>query len=135
MVLRCEACGRSRTLRTVLRSANGSTVRANPLKTKGETTADDADANCPLVPRSKTEACRLEDAAVRAAEALKLARAAGIRLGIDGDALTLEAATEPSSALLDLLSRHKAAVVALLRTDGDGWSGRTGSPSSTSEPG
>jgi hypothetical protein len=58
-----------------------------------------------------------------AAEALKAARAAGIRIGIDGDALTLEAATAPPPALLDLLSHHKASVIALLHTGSDGWSG------------
>jgi hypothetical protein len=57
-----------------------------------------------------------------AAEALKSARAAGIRLGIDGDALTLEASEAPSPAVLDLLSRHKADLVALLRPVEDGWS-------------
>jgi hypothetical protein len=50
-----------------------------------------------------------------AAEVLKAARAACIRLGIDGDALTLEAAAAPPPAVLDLLSRHKARIVALLR--------------------
>jgi hypothetical protein len=35
-----------------------------------------------------------------AAEALKAARAAGIGLGIDGDALTLEAVTAPPPAVL-----------------------------------
>jgi hypothetical protein len=35
-----------------------------------------------------------------AAEALKAGRAAGIRLGIDGDALTLEASEAPSPAVL-----------------------------------
>jgi hypothetical protein len=58
-----------------------------------------------------------------APEALKAARAAGVRLGIDGDDLTLEAATAPPPALLDLLSRHKADVTALLRVGRDGWSG------------
>jgi hypothetical protein len=57
-----------------------------------------------------------------AAEALKAARAAGIRLEIDGDALTLEASEAPPPAVLDLLSRHKAGVVALLRPANDGWS-------------
>lgn len=38
-----------------------------------------------------------------AAEALKAARAAGIRLGIDGDALTLEACEAPSPSVLGLL--------------------------------
>lgn len=57
------------------------------------------------------------------AGALRAARAAGIRLGIDGDALTLEAATAPPASVLDLLARHKAGLVALLREGNDGWSG------------
>jgi hypothetical protein len=61
-----------------------------------------------------------------AAEALKAARAAGIRLGIDGDALTLEAFIAPPPALLELLSRHKGSILALLRSGNDdrsaeGW--------------
>jgi len=60
---------------------------------------------------------------VSAAEALKAARAAGIRLGIDGDALTLEADAAPPVGLADMLSRHKAGVIALLRRGRDGWSG------------
>lgn len=59
-----------------------------------------------------------------AAEALKAARAAGVRLGIDGDALTLEAATAPPPTVLDLLARYKAGIVALLRPANDGWSGQ-----------
>lgn len=58
-----------------------------------------------------------------AAEALKVARAAGVRLRIDGDALTLEAATAPPPTVLDLLTRHKCGIVALLRPANDGWSG------------
>ena len=50
-----------------------------------------------------------------AAEALKAARAAGVRVGIDGDDLVLEAMAPPPSVLLDLLSRHKAGIVTLLR--------------------
>ena len=57
-----------------------------------------------------------------AAEALKAARAAGIELGIDGDDLTLEASAPPSATVLDLLSRHKARIVTLLRPGRDGWS-------------
>ncbi len=59
-----------------------------------------------------------------AAQALKAARAIGIRLGIDGDTLTLEADAPPPTALLDLLSRHEAGVVALLRPAHDGWSAK-----------
>ena len=58
-----------------------------------------------------------------AVQALKLARAAGIRIGIDGEALTLAADAAPPSAVLDLLARHKAQIIALLRPSGDGWSG------------
>jgi hypothetical protein len=57
-----------------------------------------------------------------AADALNAARAAGIRLGTAGDALTLEAAAAPPPAVLDLLSRHKAGIVVLLRSGNDGWS-------------
>ena len=57
-----------------------------------------------------------------AAEALEAARAAGIELGIDGDDLVLQASAPPPPAVLDLLSRHKAGIVALLRPVDDGWS-------------
>jgi hypothetical protein len=56
-------------------------------------------------------------------QALKAARDAGVRIGVDGDALMLDAAAAPPAAVLDLLSRHKAGVIALLRADSDGWSG------------
>jgi hypothetical protein len=56
-------------------------------------------------------------------QALKAARYAGIRIVIDGDAMTLDADAAPPAAVLNLLSRHKAGVVALLRTGSDGWSG------------
>lgn len=56
-------------------------------------------------------------------QALKAAREAGVRIGMDGDALTLDADAAPPAAVLDLLSRHKAGVVALLRIGSDGWSG------------
>jgi hypothetical protein len=58
-----------------------------------------------------------------AVHALKLARAAGVRIGIDGDALTLDADAAPPCAVLNLLARHKAQLIALLRPGGDGWSG------------
>ena len=58
-----------------------------------------------------------------AVHALKLARAAGVRIGIDGDALTLDADIAPPPAVLDLLTLYKAQVIALLRTGSDGWSG------------
>lgn len=56
-------------------------------------------------------------------QALKLARAAGVRIGVDGDALTLDADAHPPPSVMDLLSRHKAQVLALLRPGSEGWSG------------
>jgi hypothetical protein len=54
-------------------------------------------------------------------EALNAAHAAGVELGIDGDDLVLTASGPPSAAVLDLLSRYKAGVVALL-AGRDRWS-------------
>jgi hypothetical protein len=59
---------------------------------------------------------------VSATEALRAALSAGIRLGIDGDHLTLEASTAPNPVLLEQLACHKASVMALLRPADDGWS-------------
>jgi len=56
-----------------------------------------------------------------AAEALKAARAVGIHLEVDGDDLLLEASAPPPSAILEVLSQHKAEIVALLRPGRDGW--------------
>lgn len=64
----------------------------------------------------------MEYTAVSAIEALRAARAAGIRLEIDGDDLLLEASAPPPEDVLNLLSRHKADIVALLRPVEDGWS-------------
>src|ERR1700677_3308716 len=50
-----------------------------------------------------------------AAEAIIAARAAGVSLEIDGDDLVLEATAPPPDTVLDLLSRHKPDIVALLR--------------------
>jgi hypothetical protein len=57
-----------------------------------------------------------------AAEALKAARAADIKLAIEGNDLLLEAASEPPAVVLDALRQHKAEVVAMLRSGRDGWS-------------
>jgi len=57
-----------------------------------------------------------------AVDALKAARAAGVELALDGDDLALKAASAPSAAVLDALSRHKAEIVALLRPAECGWS-------------
>jgi hypothetical protein len=57
-----------------------------------------------------------------AVQALKAAREAGIRIGIDGGSLTLEADAAPPLAVLDLLARHKMGVIALLRRGDNGRS-------------
>ena len=57
-----------------------------------------------------------------AAEALQAVRDAGIGLDVDDGDLVLEASAPPSAAVLDLLARHKAHVIALLRPGDDGWS-------------
>jgi hypothetical protein len=59
---------------------------------------------------------------VSAAEALGAARAAGVDLRLDGGDLVLEASAPPPLAIMDLLSRHKPGIVALLRPGRDGWS-------------
>ena len=58
-----------------------------------------------------------------AAQALTQARAAGIRVRIDREALLLEASAPPPAEVLDLLARHKANILTLLRPRNDGWSG------------
>src|SRR5215831_13643480 len=57
-----------------------------------------------------------------AAQALKAARAVGIHLEVDGDDLVLEASAPPPSAIVEVLSQHKAEIVAVLRPGRDGWS-------------
>jgi hypothetical protein len=57
-----------------------------------------------------------------AAEALRVARAAGIQLEIDGEDLVLDAALAPPVAVLEALSCNKAGVIALLRASNVGWS-------------
>jgi hypothetical protein len=59
---------------------------------------------------------------MNAVQVLKAARAAGVGVAIDGDKLVLRAATPPPPAVIDLLSRYKAEIVALLRPADDGWS-------------
>jgi hypothetical protein len=58
-----------------------------------------------------------------AAEALKQARAAGIRVEINGYDLVLEASAPPPGEVLDLLARYKADILTLLDPGSVGWSG------------
>jgi hypothetical protein len=55
-------------------------------------------------------------------KALYAARAAGVSIRLDGDDLLLESHEAPPAVVLDLLSRHKAAIVARLRRDRLPWS-------------
>jgi hypothetical protein len=64
----------------------------------------------------------MEGAHMSAAEALRLAHAAGVHVEIDGDGLSLEASAPPPPTVIDLLSLHKAEVAALLRQAEDEWS-------------
>jgi hypothetical protein len=57
-----------------------------------------------------------------AADALKVARTVGVELHLDGDDLVLEASAPPQAEILDLLLRHKPAIVLLLQPGRDGWS-------------
>jgi hypothetical protein len=60
---------------------------------------------------------------MNAVDAVKVARAAGVELALDGEDLALKAAASaPPAAVLDALSRHKSEIVALLRPGQDGWS-------------
>ena len=58
-----------------------------------------------------------------APEALRAAWSAGVKIGLDGDDLVLEASAPPPAAVLDALSRHKSGVVALLRPANGGLHG------------
>ncbi len=57
-----------------------------------------------------------------AIEALKAAREAGVTICADGNDLLLHAPVSPTASVINLLARHKAALVELLRPRGGGWS-------------
>lgn len=57
---------------------------------------------------------------MNAVEAVRLARAAGIELTLDGNGLLLDAASEPPSSVIEELRRHKHEIVNLLRSE-HGW--------------
>ena len=58
-----------------------------------------------------------------AANVVMEARAIGINLRVEGGDLVLDAVAPPSPDMLELLSRHKSAIVLWLRPGPDGWSG------------
>jgi hypothetical protein len=62
----------------------------------------------------------VERDAVNAAEVIKEAAAAGIRIAIKGSGLSLQASAPPPKAIIDLISEHKPEIVALLSSDRDG---------------
>jgi hypothetical protein len=62
----------------------------------------------------------LEGNGVNAAEVIKEAAAAGIRIGIEGDGLSLEATAQPPKAIIELITQHKPEIINLL------WSGHGG---------
>lgn len=57
-----------------------------------------------------------------AAEALRVARAAGVRVSGVGTDLLLEGTAPPPRDVVECLSRHKAAILAFMRPGQDGWS-------------
>jgi len=59
---------------------------------------------------------------VSAAEVLGAANAAGVALRVDGEAFIVEAAAPPPADVIEVLSRNKSALVALLRPRKDGSS-------------
>src|SRR5262245_49665876 len=63
----------------------------------------------------------MERAAMSVLDALRAAWAAGVTVGVDGDDLVLQAPAPPLPPVLEGLSRHKRAIVALLRLSDDGW--------------
>ena len=58
---------------------------------------------------------------MNAFDTLKLARAAGISVRLDGDDLELEASAQPEPAIIELIASNKPEIVAWLRPDRDGW--------------
>lgn len=53
---------------------------------------------------------------------LGLAHRAGLRVQLEGDDLELAAPSKPPAVVLHLLTRHKAGIIALLRSCSNGWS-------------
>lgn len=57
-----------------------------------------------------------------AVEAIRLAQENGIRLGVAGSDLILDAEREPEPTVLEAIKRNKREIVALLQPGRDGWS-------------
>ena len=56
-----------------------------------------------------------------AIEALRMARENGVRLGVAGADLILDADREPAPGVLETIRRHKAGIVALLTAPEGDW--------------
>ncbi len=59
-----------------------------------------------------------------AVEAIRLARENGVRLGVAGVDLILDADREPAPQVLEALRRHKAGIVALLTAAEGEWTAK-----------
>jgi hypothetical protein len=59
----------------------------------------------------------MEQSDMSVAEALRAARAAGIQVGIDGDAIVLEAEHAPPAQMLDTLRARKPEILELLQAE------------------
>jgi hypothetical protein len=57
---------------------------------------------------------------MNAAEVIQEAAAAGIRIAIEGDGLSLEATEPPPKAIIELISQHKPEIIDLLRSERGG---------------
>ena len=57
---------------------------------------------------------------MNAAEVVEEAAAAGIRIAIEGDGLSLEATARPPEAIIELITQHKPEIINLLRSGPDG---------------
>ena len=57
---------------------------------------------------------------MNAAQVMKQAAAAGIRIAIEGDSLSLEATAPPPQAIIELITKHKPEIINLLRSGREG---------------
>jgi hypothetical protein len=60
---------------------------------------------------------------VSAFDTLALARTAGVEIELDGGDLVLRASAKPPESIIQLLTRDKPDIVAILRPDQSGWTG------------
>jgi hypothetical protein len=65
----------------------------------------------------------VEGNVVKAAEVIKEATAAGVRIASEGDGLLLEATAAPAKAMIALITQHKAEIIDLLRAGRGGPAG------------